>query len=153
MADQELHVPHLTNEEITNITYKINALRIDKPIQFYACFISYSIQNVDFAKKFYNDFQIKGVRCWFTPKDIKGGKKIRPQLNEAIRIYNMLILVLSEDSMNSKWLAHEIKQARKREVDQNVQMLFPISLADFIEIKKWELFDDDDDISNLLYVR
>ena len=144
----KLHIPHLTHEEITNITYKINALRINQPIQFYACFISYSARNVDFATKLHNDLQGKGVRCWFAPEDIKGGKKIRSQIDGAIRIYDKLILILSEHSMNSKWVAHEIKQARKQEAGKGIQMLFPISLVDFEKIKEWTLFDDDD-VSNL----
>ena len=95
-----------------------------------------------------NDLQDKGVRCWFAPEDIKGGKKIRRQLDEASRIYDKLILILSGYSMNSEWVAHEIKQARKREVDTGVQMLFPISIVDFREIEKWELFAGND-VTNL----
>jgi len=144
----KLHIPHLTHEQVTDITYKINELRTNQPIQFYSSFISYSAQDVDFAKKLYEDLQNKRIRCWFAPEDIKGGKKIRSQLDEAIRIYDKLILVLSKHSMNSSWVAHEIKQARKREKEKGLQMLFPIRLVDFNEIERWELFDDDD-VSNL----
>ena len=144
----KLHIPHLTRDQVITIGYQIIHLRNDQPIQFYSSFISYSAQNVDFANKLHDDLQDKGVRCWFAPEDIQGGKKIRRQLDETIRIYDKLILILSEGSMNSKWVAHEIKQARKREVDKGTQMLFPIRLVEFNKIEKWELFDDDD-VSNL----
>jgi hypothetical protein len=29
----------------------------------------------------------KGVRCWFAPHDIQGGKTIHEQIDEAIRLH------------------------------------------------------------------
>ena len=113
------------------------------PIEFYSCFISYSSTNEEFAKRLHNDLQAEGVRCWFAPEDIQGGKKIRRQLDDAIRLHDKLILILSEASMNSGWVAHEIMQSRKREVAEGRQMLFPISVAPFEKIKEWDLFDAD----------
>jgi len=47
------------------------------------------------------------------------------------------------ESMNSEWVATEIKKARAREKHEKRQMLFPISIVPFEKIKKWELFDAD----------
>src|SRR5271166_3048566 len=44
--------------------------------EFYSCFISYSTKDQDFADRLYADLQAKGVRCWFAPHDIQGGKTI-----------------------------------------------------------------------------
>jgi hypothetical protein len=52
------------------------------------------------------------VRCWFAPHDVQGGKKLHEQIDQAIRIYDKLLLILSEDSMNSEWVKTEIANAR-----------------------------------------
>ena len=91
----------------------------------------------------YTDLQNSGVRCWFAPHDIKGGKKIHEQIDEAIRIYDRLLLILSDHSMNSEWVKTEIANARQREIREKRQMLFPISLVPFGQIKDWKAFDAD----------
>ncbi len=77
----------------TFITY-IHSL-VGKPIDYYNCFISYSSKDRDFAERLYADLQSKGVRCWFAPEDMKIGDKIRPRIDESIRIHDKLLLVLS----------------------------------------------------------
>jgi hypothetical protein len=83
------------------------------------------------------------VRCWFAPHDIKGGKKIHEQIDEAIKVYERLLLILSENSMNSEWVKTEIANARQKEIKENRQVLFPISIVDFQKIREWKCFDAD----------
>jgi hypothetical protein len=110
---------------------------------FASCFISYSTRDQDFADRLYADLQNKGVRCWFAPHDIKGGRKLHEQIDEAIRVYDRLLLILSEPSMNSEWVNTEIANARQRESREKRQMLFPISLVPFEQIRDWKAFDSD----------
>ena len=65
------------------------------PIQFYSCFISYSTKDQAFAERLHADLQAKGVRCWFAPHDVRAGKKLHEQIDEAIRVYDKLQLILS----------------------------------------------------------
>jgi hypothetical protein len=116
---------------------------LNEPIQLYSCFISYSYQDEPFANRLYDTFQGKGVRCWYAPKDIQGGKKIHEQVDEAIRVYDKLLLILSEHSMQSNWVKTEIANARQREDTQKRQLLFPIRLVDFEAIRNWKCFDAD----------
>jgi uncharacterized protein YjbI with pentapeptide repeats len=125
---------------ITNMKALVGAM---EPIQFYSCFISYSTKDQDFAERLYADLQSKGVRCWFAPHDIQGGKKIHEQIDEAIRLYDRLLLVLSPNSMNSEWVNTEIAKARKREIRDKHRMLFPVRLVDFETLSDWECFDAD----------
>jgi len=120
----------------------ISVLKSDAII-FYSCFISHSSVDKEFAERLYSDLQNKGIRCWFAPEDMKGGKKSYEQINDAIRIHDKLLLILSEHSMKSDWVATEIKKARIREKRENKQMLFPIAIVSNDDIKKWELFDSD----------
>ncbi len=112
-------------------------------IQFYSCFISYSTKDRAFAERLYSDLKRKGVGCWFAPHDAKSGVKLSEQIGEAIRLYDRLLLVLSEHSINSGWVKTEIANARQRELTERRQVLFPISLAPFETISEWECFDAD----------
>jgi hypothetical protein len=120
----------------------ISAFRSDAII-FYSCFISYSSEDHEFANRLYSDLQNRGIRCWFAPENMKGGKKSYDQINDAIRLHDKLLLVVSENSMKSDWVATEIRKARIREKRENKQMLFPISISSYENIKMWELFDAD----------
>ncbi len=113
---------------------------INQAVQFYSCFISYSTQDQAFADRLYADLQ-NGVRCWFAPHDMAPGQKIHEQIDEAIRLHDKLLLILSPHSMNSEWVKTEIRKARKREVADNRRMLFPVSLVGFQPLKEWECFD------------
>jgi uncharacterized protein YjbI with pentapeptide repeats len=116
---------------------------LNEPLQFYSCFISHSTKDKDFAERLHADLQNRGVRCWFAPHDIQGGKKLFEQIDQAIRVYDKLLLVLSVNSMNSEWVKTEIANARQREVAEKRQVLFPVRLVDFEHIKNWTYFDAD----------
>jgi hypothetical protein len=116
---------------------------VGKAIQFYSCFISYSTQDQEFSDRLHADLQNKGVRCWFASHNIHGGKKINEQIDEAIRLYDKLLLILSPASMDSDWVKTEIAHARQKEVRDKRRVLFPISLVPFEEIKTWKNFDAD----------
>ena len=116
---------------------------VGKPIEFYSCFISYSTKNQDFADRLYADLQAKGVRCWFAPEDVQGGKKLHEQIEQAVRLYEKLLLVLSEHSMSSEWVKTEIYHARQQEIKSERRKLFPVSLVPFETIRSWKAFDAD----------
>jgi hypothetical protein len=116
---------------------------LNDAIQFYSCFISYSTKDQEFARRLYADLQNNGVRCWFAPHDIAGGRKVHEQIDEAIRVYDRLLLILSEHGMKSGWVETEISKARKREQREGRQMLFPLRLVDFATLRDWERFDAD----------
>jgi hypothetical protein len=113
----------------------------EKAIEFYSCFISYSHKDEKFAKRLHSRMQEERLRVWYAPEDLKAGEKIYEQIDQAIRIFDKLLLVLSENSMKSEWVITEIRKARKRERESGVRMLFPIRLVDFDTIRQWECFD------------
>jgi len=116
---------------------------VGRPIQFYSCFISYSGKDQEFADRLYESLQSKGVRCWFAPHDVKGGEKLHEQIDQAIRLHDKLLLILSEHSMSSEWVKTEIAKARKREVKEGKRVLFPVRLVGFETLRDWECFDGD----------
>jgi hypothetical protein len=116
---------------------------VTNPIEYYSCFISYSTKDQSFADRLYVDLQNKGVRCWFAPHDVQGGKKLHEQIDEAIRLHDKLLLILSPHSMASEWVKAEIAKARKREIRDYRRVLFPIRLVSFETLRDWECFDAD----------
>ena len=116
---------------------------VGNPIEFYSCFISYSTKDQPFADRLHADLQANGVRCWFAHHKVSGGKKLHEQIDEAIRLYDRLLLILSEHSMESEWVKTEIAKARKREVREKRRMLFPLRLVEFNTLRNWECFDAD----------
>ncbi len=126
---------------------------VGRPIEFYSCFISYSTKDQEFAERLHADLQAKGVRCWFAPEEMKAGRKLHEQIDEAIRLNDKLLLILSEHSMRSNWVKTEIANAREREKREGKQLLFPITLVPFEAIKQWKLFDADIGIDSAREIR
>ncbi|MBZ5658504.1 MAG: toll/interleukin-1 receptor domain-containing protein [Acidobacteriia bacterium] len=114
-----------------------------RTIEFYSCFISYSTKDQAFADRLYTDLQSKGVRCWFAPHDVQSGRKLHEQVDEAIRLHDKLLLILSRHSMESEWVKTEIAKARRREACDKRRILFPIRLVPFEILRDWECFDAD----------
>jgi uncharacterized protein YjbI with pentapeptide repeats len=101
---------------------------VGKEIEYYSCFISYSSKDNAFAKRLYNDLQSHNVRCWYAPEDLKWGAKIHPGIDEAIRVHDKLLLILSQHSISSGWVEHEVKTALAKESREKRVVLFPLRL-------------------------
>jgi uncharacterized protein YjbI with pentapeptide repeats len=103
-----------------------------KPIEYYSCFISYSHKNEEFAQRLHTDLQANNVRCWFAPHDLPIGAKTRPAIDDAIRIHDKLLLILSENSVQSNWVEHEVEHALDLETERGKLVLFPVRLDDAV---------------------
>src|ERR1051325_3423897 len=125
------------------ITYLPSLIGAQQAIQFYSCFISYSQKDEEFAKRLHSRMRDAHLRVWFAPENIRGGEKLYDQIERAIQIHDRLLLVRSEESMQSEWVKTEIRNARKIEVENKRRKLFPIRLVDFETIGKWNCFDAD----------
>jgi hypothetical protein len=99
---------------------------LNQPIQFYSCFISYSSKDQAFAERLHAALQNKGVRCWFAPHDLPIGAKILDALDEAIRLRDKVLLILSEHAIASDWVEREVTRALDEERERKRPLLFPI---------------------------
>ncbi len=102
------------------------------PLQYYSCFISYSHVDDPFAQRLYDDLQSKGIRCWFAPKDLKIGDKVRDKIYEAIMLNDKILVIMSEESVNSNWVEDEVNKAISEENRQNKSILFPLRIDDHV---------------------
>jgi hypothetical protein len=105
---------------------------LNQPIQFYSCFISYSSKDQKFADRLHADLQNKGVRCWFAPHDMTISAKIIDAIDEAIRLRDRVLLILSEHSVASDWVEEEVTRALDEERSRKTTVLFPIQVDDAV---------------------
>ena len=83
------------------------------------------------------------MRVFYAAEDLKGGKKLHEQIFEAIEMYERLLLVLSEHSIQSEWVKTEIRKAHEMAKKGNRRKLFPILLISFEKLRDWSCFDAD----------
>lgn len=101
---------------------------VGMPRRFYSCFLCYSSKDQAFAERLFTDLQSKGVRCWYAPEDLSIGEKIRIGIDESIRLHDKLLVVLSQNSVQSEWVEQEVETALRKERHENRTALFPIRL-------------------------
>ena len=97
-----------------------------KPSEYYTCFISYSSKDEMFARRLRNDLRQEGVPCWFASEDMDIGDKIRNRIETSIKSYDKLLLILSEHSIKSDWVAYEVEQALNKEPKHTPNVLYPV---------------------------
>lgn len=101
---------------------------MNQSFQLYSCFISYSAKDDNFVQRLHADLQNKGVRCWFAPHDMPIGAKILDAIDEAIRLRDKVLLVLSEASIASDWVEGEVTRALEEERQRKQTVLLPIRI-------------------------
>ena len=63
---------------------------------------------------------------------MKTGDVIRSRIDEAIRVHDKLLLVLSQSSVESSWVEKEVETAFEKERQQKRHVLFPVRLDDAV---------------------
>jgi uncharacterized protein YjbI with pentapeptide repeats len=105
---------------------------LNRAIQHYSCFISYSARDREFAERIHADLQDAGVRCWFAPHDMPIGGKILDEIDAAIRLRDKVLLILSRDALTSDWVEDEVTKGFEEERRRGSTVLFPIRVDDTI---------------------
>jgi hypothetical protein len=123
------------------IEYLPSLIGAMEPIQFYSCFLSYSTRDEAFVKSLHSKMRDNDLRVWSANEDLKGGYKLHEQIDEAIRAYDKFIIVLSRESLRSKWVMNEVRRTRKAELANNQRKFFPIGLLPYRELEDWECID------------
>jgi hypothetical protein len=100
--------------------------------RFYSCFISYSSKDQLFAERLHADLQNAGVRCWFSPHDLPIGAKIWDAIDEAIKLRDKILVILSAASIGSDWVEDEVSKAYAEERDCKTTVLFPVRIDDIV---------------------
>ena len=94
------------------------------------CFISHSSKDGTFCQKFHGDLQSEGIRCFCAPKDLRIGAPLRDTLDHEIARGDIVLIVLSESSISSSWVEHEMEATFERERREGKLILIPIMIDD-----------------------
>jgi hypothetical protein len=119
--------PALSVEEIDKILTRIRDLREAQAVQVSPLFISYNLSNSQFVDKLDEKLRKKGIRYWHDIREIQTGGTEHPA-DRALRHDARVILILSEQALQSDWVEQEVEEARKLEKERKHPMLFLIAL-------------------------
>ncbi len=74
-------------------------------------FISYSSKNLSSANAILELFKKYNIDTWMAPNDIPVGSKYALVINRALKNCSCLVLLLTSDAQNSRWVAKEVERA------------------------------------------
>jgi hypothetical protein len=132
----KLYSPELSNEEVNKILYKIYDLRASQAFQIYPLFISYSHVDGTFVDKLEGRLNKNGIRFWRDTHHAKAGR-LEKQIDQAIRLNPTVLLILSEHSLKSDWVEHEVRMARELEKELGRDVLCPVALDNSWKNSPW----------------
>lgn len=89
-------------------------------------FISYSYQDKEFVHKLVKDLAAEGINPWFDDLEIRPGDSLIEKISDGIRQSDYILVVLSENSLQSKWVQEEIKMAFQKNSAGAKRVLIPV---------------------------
>jgi uncharacterized protein YjbI with pentapeptide repeats len=119
----------LTPHEISELQIQIFDKRTHGPLFIAGVFISYSHADSDFVDRIHKRLQASGFPVWLDRHDLLAGD-LQKQVARAIRLQDVVVLVLSENSIRSDWVENELEMARNKEKEHNRDVLCPLALDD-----------------------
>ena len=83
----------------------------------------------------------ENYKIWLDGEKLDWGVKILAEIKKGIEKSDKIILFLSEESINSKWVKEEVEIALKFEKQENVNIILPIvlqeNISDKVKNKSW----------------
>lgn len=84
-------------------------------------FISHASQDDDFVKALRLALDGQSIPVWVDSRNLRGGQKLRPEIEEAIKTARQVLVVLSPNTINSPWVRTEIKLALAVEKERQAE--------------------------------
>ncbi len=134
--------PDLSDDEVVNILYGLTRIRgKQRPIGVFRVFISYTQEDAAFVEALEGRFDEKGVRYWRDVHEMKAGRLER-QIDRALMLNPLVLLVLSERSVDSDWVQWEVAKATElewqyREEGNPRDLLCPVALDESWKSCPW----------------
>ncbi|PKB78335.1 MAG: hypothetical protein BZY88_19050 [SAR202 cluster bacterium Io17-Chloro-G9] len=98
------------------------------------CFISCSTADVSFARNLLVELREMGVRSWLFPEDARGYALVerhstsdQEEVERWVRSYDKLMVVLTEEAMDSETIRNDITQAQEKQQSADKWCLFLVS--------------------------
>lgn len=136
IAFTQLYDRKLTDEEAISVLYHMANTREHRPIQKRMIFISYAHADAAFVEHLETSLAARGFRCWRDVHDFVSGR-IEKQIDRAITLNEVVLIVLSANSVRSDWVEWEVSRARAREKEVGRDILCPIALDSTWTASNW----------------
>ncbi len=104
-------------------------------------FISYSTKNQNAANALRSFFHQNGINTWMAPNNIPVGSKYAEVIIKALKECSCLVLLLTNASQGSIWVAKEVERAINYK-----KTIIPVQLEDVVLNDEFELYISTDQI-------
>lgn len=115
----------------------------------YDVFISYTSRDKEFVNGLATDLMESGVKVWFAEWEMKPGDSLLKKISDGIKDSSFLFVVLSPNSVSSRWVEQEVRQAITEEIYSNKVKVVPIlyrkcNIPDYLKDKVYVDFSEGD---------
>lgn len=93
-------------------------------------FLSHSSKDKEFVRRLSNDLQSNDVPVWFDELELKVGDSLNQKIQEGINESGWLGIILSNNSIKSRWVEQELNAAFSKELEQKQVFILPILIED-----------------------
>lgn len=91
-------------------------------------FLSHNIKDKEFVRRLATDLDCHGVRVWLDEAELKLGDSLIEKIREGIDGVDYVAVILSENSIKSKWVQKEIDVAMTLEISGKEIKVLPLML-------------------------
>ena len=93
-------------------------------------FLSHNHKDKPFVRKLAADLVEKGIQVWIDEAEIKIGDSLIQRISTGIYQMDYLGVVLSPNSVNSRWVQEELEQALHVQISEGYVKVLPLLLVD-----------------------
>ncbi len=89
-------------------------------------FISYSTKDSFLADRLRKSLEDRAVRVWLAKDDLIVGQPWESEIYKKIQNSDYLLVIVTHNSMESKWVQKELNKARMREIEDEETIILPL---------------------------
>lgn len=144
------NIPGLYHSSVSNLIQEINRNMPENKPQVFIC---HSSEDKRYARRLATILASNGVKVWIDEAEIKIGDSLIEKLENGILSSNNLIIVLTPQSVNSKWCKEELRMALAMQIGGEKLKVLPSLFEDceipgFLREKTYADFRIDSNFNN-----
>lgn len=93
-------------------------------------FLSYASSDREVAQRIAEEIRKAGMGVWFSEWELRPGDSIAERIEEGLSASDVLLILLSPQSVSSRWVEHELSAALSRELKSRAIIIVPVLIED-----------------------